>query len=148
MENTLTWKTPIHQAKNTIKVTTQRGIHKISNPAISRRFKTNDRMLQYNRLPHTVFSDTLIAKIKSRTMNNHDQLYATNFGWSRGYPMRHKSEAHHTLSKVFKDVGAPDTLVTDGAREQIKRDFRRKAREADCRISDTKPYTLWFNAAK
>ena len=143
-----TWKIPLHQAKNTIKVTTQRGIRTIANPAISRRFKTNDRMLRYNRLPHTVFSDTLIAKIKSRTMNKYAQLYATDFGWSRGYPMKHKSDAHHTLSKVFKDVGVPDTLVTDGAKETIKGDFRRKAREADCRIRDTEPYTPWSNAAE
>ena len=70
------------------------------------------------------------------------QLYATDFGWSRSYPMKHKSEAHHTLSKVCKDVGVPDTPVTGGAREQIKGDFRKKAKEADCRIRGTEPYTL------
>ena len=46
------WNISLKQACNTIKVTTQHSVHLISNPALSRRFKTNYQMLRYNLLPH------------------------------------------------------------------------------------------------
>jgi hypothetical protein len=42
----------------------------------------------------------------------------------------------------------PDTLVVDGAQEQVKGQFKKKAREADCHICQTEPYSPWSNAAK
>ena len=52
---------PLDRAKTTIIATTQRGIQHVTNPSIMRRFPTNDRMLKYNRLPHPLFTDTLLA---------------------------------------------------------------------------------------
>jgi hypothetical protein len=60
-----TWKIPLRQAQNTLRVTTQRGVRHIANPAISRRFRTNDRMLRYRGIPHTIFTDTLKSTVKS-----------------------------------------------------------------------------------
>ena len=60
------WNIPIDRAKKTVKMTTQRGIRHVVNPSIARRFPTNDRMLRYNRLPHTLFTDTLIAGTPSQ----------------------------------------------------------------------------------
>ena len=59
------WNISIGQAEDTIKVTTQQAVRHIANPALSRRFKTNVRLLRYNRLPHTVFTDTMISTVKS-----------------------------------------------------------------------------------
>ena len=143
-----TWKITLRQAENTIRVTTQRGIRNIANPALSRRFKTNDRMLRYRRVPHTIFTDTLKSRVKSKNQNTHAQVYCTDFHWTRAYPMQKESEAHHTLSKLFKDVGVPDTMVMDGAKAQTLGNFRRKLKEADCRIKQTEPYTPFSNAAE
>ena len=59
------WMIPHERAKNTIKLTTQRGIRHVTRGNITRRFPTNDRMLRYPRLPHTMFTDTLLAGQKS-----------------------------------------------------------------------------------
>ena len=41
------WGIGLQAAKQTVKVTTQRGIRSIANPSLSRRFRTNDRQLRY-----------------------------------------------------------------------------------------------------
>ena len=60
------WNIPIDRANNTVHVTTERGVRHVANPSIMRRFPTNDRMLRYNRLPHPMFTDTLIAGTTTR----------------------------------------------------------------------------------
>ena len=142
------WKISLKQAENTLRVTTQRGIRHIANPAISRRFKTNDRMLRYNRIPHTVFTDTLKSTVKSKRQNTHAQVYCTDFGWTRAYPMKTESEAHYMLSSLFKDVGVPNKMVMDNAKTQVLGKFRQKSREADCRVKSTEPHTPFSNAAE
>ena len=142
------WKITLKQAQNTLRVTTQRGVRNIANPAISRRYKTNDRMLRYNRIPHVVFTDTLKASVKSKRQNTHAQMYCTDFGWTRAYPIRKEAEAHHTLSKFFKDIGVPNTMVMDGSKAQNMGEFKRKTKEADCRTKQTEPYSPFMNAAE
>ena len=36
----------------------------------------------------------------------------------------------------------------DGAREQVMGEFRHKARQADCCVKQTEPYSPWQNAAE
>ena len=40
------WNIPIDRSKNTVSVTTQRGVRHVANPSITRRFPTNDCMLR------------------------------------------------------------------------------------------------------
>ena len=42
------WNIPIDRAKNTVLVTTQRGVRHVTNTSIMRSFPTNDRMMRYN----------------------------------------------------------------------------------------------------
>jgi hypothetical protein len=142
------WKISLKQAENTLRVTTRRGIRHIANPAISRRFKTNDRMMRYNRISHTVFTDTLKSTVKSKRQNSHAQVYCTDFGWTRAYPMKTESEAHYTLYSLFKDIGVPNKMVMDNAKTQVLGKFRQKSREADCRVKSTEPHTPFSNAAE
>ena len=60
------WNIPIYKAKNTVRVTTQRGVRYVAYPSIMRRFPTNDHMLRYNRLTHTMFTDKLLAGTASQ----------------------------------------------------------------------------------
>jgi hypothetical protein len=49
----------------------------LSKPILSHRFLTNDQMLRYKQLPHTVFTDTLFAMSVSRQGNKMAQIYST-----------------------------------------------------------------------
>ena len=136
-------------AKNTIERTTQRGVRiSCPHPSLAKRMRTNDRMLQYRRLPCNVFSDTLISGIVSKKGNKYAQIFATDFGWARAYPMKKKGEAHEALSFFFQRTGVPDRLIVDGSKEQIQGPFKTKSSEAGCRLKQTEPYSPWQNAAE
>ena len=62
--------------------------------------------------------------------------------------MRSKALVHESLSLLFARDGVPNTLVVDGAQEQVKGLFKKKAQEADCHIRQTEPYSPWSNAAE
>ncbi len=74
-------------------------------------------MLWYKRVLHTMFSDTLFAGSVLRQGNEMAQVYAMYFGWARAHPMKHKGDAHETLSLVFRRDGVPPTMVTDDSKE-------------------------------
>ncbi len=77
-------------AKATIQCTTQRGVHTIANPALSRRFRTNDCMLRYRRLRHRVFTYTMFSNTYLRRNNKCAQVFASDFGWVCVYLMKTK----------------------------------------------------------
>ena len=93
------------KALNTIHQTTQHGVCTVLHPSLSRQFKTNNRQLWYRRLPHNMYSDTLLATTVSRRGNRCTQIFATNFGWSCLFLMRLKSEAHEAFSLLFQQDG-------------------------------------------
>jgi hypothetical protein len=135
-------------ARRTVNATTQRGIRTLLHPTLSRRFRTNDRQLRYRRLPIDCFTDTLLSKTASRRNNMYAQIFATGDGWCRAYPMKLKSEAHEGLSLLFQREGVPNTMIMDGALEQVKGTFRKKCREAGVHVKQTEPHSPWSNAAE
>ncbi len=56
------WMISLEHAKQTVVMTMQRGVRTCLNPTLSQRFPTNDRMLWYKRVLHTMFSDMLFAR--------------------------------------------------------------------------------------
>jgi hypothetical protein len=76
------WNFPVEHAKRTLSVTTQRGIR--SRPdVLMRRFKTNDRMLRYNRLNTNMFTDTVEVGTLSRRQNKYAQVYVVPPNWMK-----------------------------------------------------------------
>jgi len=96
------------RAKRTVVMTTQRWVRTCLNPTLSQRFPTNDRMLRYTRLPHTVFTDTMFALTVSRQGNKMAQIYSTSFGWARAHPMKCKGAAHASVNqkKVLAEINS------------------------------------------
>jgi hypothetical protein len=80
-------------------------------------------MLRYKRVLHTMFSNTLFAGSVSQQGNKMAQVYAMSFGWARAHPMKHKGDAHETLSLVFQRNDVPPIMVTDDSKEQTKGEF-------------------------
>ena len=141
------WGIDVKTAARTVKATTQRGIRTVLHPTLSRHFRTNDWQLRYRRLPIDCFTDTLFSNTTSRRNNKCAQIFTTLDGWCRALPMSKKSQAHERLSLLLPQEGAPNTMIMDGAKEQIMGMFRCKCREAGIREKQTEPYTPWSNAA-
>jgi Reverse transcriptase (RNA-dependent DNA polymerase) len=141
------WSIPLERAKRTLTVTTQKGI-KARPTEMTRRFKTNDRMLRYNRLATNMFTDTMQSGTLSRRQNKYAQVFVIPPNWTKVYAMRTKGEAHHCLSSLFHDVGVPEKMIMDGSKEQTQGEFRKKLRDAGCIVHQTEPYTPWSDRAE
>jgi transcription initiation factor TFIIIB Brf1 subunit/transcription initiation factor TFIIB len=82
------WGIGIEAAKRTRLVTTQRGIIRMVHPSLTKIYKTNDRQLRYRRLPVTIYTDTMYSTILSRQMNKAAQIFTTDFGFVRSFPLK------------------------------------------------------------
>jgi hypothetical protein len=139
------WGIGIEAAKRTRLVTTQRGIRRMIHPSLTKIYRTNDRQLRYRRLPVTMYTDTMYSTILSRQMNKTAQIFTTDFGFVRAFPMKKEKEAHEALSLLFHRDGVPNVMVMDGAKAKVEGEFRRKLRDAGCNIKQTEPHTQSSN---
>ncbi len=71
------WMISLERAKQTVIMTTQRGVRTCLNPTLSQQFPTNDQMLQCKCVLHTMFSDRLFAGSISRQGNKMAQMAAS-----------------------------------------------------------------------
>jgi transcription initiation factor TFIIIB Brf1 subunit/transcription initiation factor TFIIB len=114
------WGIGIEAAKRTRLVTTQRGVRRMIHPSLTKRYKTNDRHLRYCRLPVTMYADTMYSTILSRQKNKASQIFCTDFGFVRDFPLKKEKEAHEDLSLLFHRDGVPNVMVMDGAKAQVE----------------------------
>ena len=126
--------------KSTVKHTPQRGIKTILHLYLSRQFKTNERLLRYNRLQYNIFTDKIQAGTVSRMMSWYDQSYSTQFGWSREHSIEKKGDAHGKLPLFFNIDGVTTKMVMYGLKEKTLGSFRKKRQEEDCHINKMEPH--------
>jgi hypothetical protein len=107
------WGIGIEAAKRTRLVTTQRGVRRMIHPSLTKRYKTNDRQLRYCRFPVTLYTDTMYSTILSRQKNKAAQIFCTDFGFVRAFPLKKEKEAHEALSLLFQRYGVPNVMVMD-----------------------------------
>jgi hypothetical protein len=68
-------------AKKTLEAASpHRAVRTVANPTADWRWLTGVRRLQYQRLHHQVFNDTMKVKVKSFHGNKCCEIHATNFG--------------------------------------------------------------------
>jgi hypothetical protein len=92
-----------------------------------------------------MFTDTMYSTIISRQQNKEAQIFCTDFGFGRSFPMKLESEAHEALSLLFHREGVPNVMVMYGAKAQTEGEFRRKLRDACCHIKQTEVHTQSSN---
>jgi hypothetical protein len=73
-------------------------------------------------------------------MNKSAQIFTTDFGFVRAFPMKKEKKAHEALSLLFHIYGVPNAMVMDGAKAQVEGEFRRKLCDAGCHIKQTEPH--------
>jgi hypothetical protein len=139
------WGIGIEAAKRTRLVTTQRGIRRMIHPSLTKRYNNNDSKLRYRRLPVIMYTYTMYSTILSRQDSKAAQIFCTDFGFVRAFPMKRESEAHEALSLLFHKDGVPNVMVMDGAKAKVEGEFRRKLRDTGCHIKQTEPYTQYSN---
>ena len=111
------WRIDLETAKKTINVTSQ-NCNRTSNPAFTRNYSTNDRMLRYKRIHQYFFMDTFFATSKGgKSTRGHTcvQLFVTDKGFIHVIPMKRKSEVLQAVKQFSKEIGAPDAIICDSA---------------------------------
>jgi hypothetical protein len=78
------------------------------------------------------------------------QVYTNGKGFDRIYPMKDKKGASvdHTLVSFIHDVGIPQTLVSDGAKEELLGAVNATCRRYHIQQKQTVPYSPWSNLAE
>jgi hypothetical protein len=135
------WGIGIEAAKRTCLLITQRGIRRMIHSILTKRYKTNDRQLRYCRLSVIMYTDTMYSTIISRQENKAAQIFCTDFGFVKVFPMNRESDSHEALSLLFHRDGVPNVMVMDGANAHVEGEFRRKLRDAGWHINLTEPHT-------
>jgi hypothetical protein len=108
------WRIDQPTAARTLKVMTQLNSQGGSE-SLSRHVGTNDRFLRYRRLKSEFYTDTFFVTGKARSTRGYTcmQIFVSDKGFVKVYPMRKVSEYPQALKLFAKDVGAPDVLVAD-----------------------------------
>ena len=94
---------------------------------MSHNYGTNDRMLRYQRLQDYFFMDAFFATKKGgQSSRGHTccQLFVTVKGFVYVIPMRRKSEVLQANKQFAKEIGAPTSIITDMAGEQMSLEVR------------------------
>ena len=109
------WNIGLETAKNTLRVTTQKGIRQSIHP-VTRRVRVDHLHLHRQRLRGTWFVDTMKAKVTSLRGNKCANIF-TNGKFTKVVPMETRADAGRSLGDFNDDVGIPERLITDGASE-------------------------------
>ena len=143
------WGIGIDKARKTLQCTTQHSIRSAILP-LTRRYRTDVMSQRLRRLSTTWYTDTLFAKETSITGNTCAQLYADGQGFINVYPIDSKEKAGETLQMIVKDVGIPNTIISDNAPEQVGKNtlFQKTCRKYNIESRSTEPYSPWQNKAK
>ena len=142
------WGIGLETAKMTIAASTQRAVRDFTHTTGGRRLKPYAWVLGMKRISGDVYTDTLIAKCKSIRGNKYCQIYVTPFHFMFARPIKLKEEAHLTLTEFFQEVGIPNRIIPDNAKEMTEGLFKKKCAKAQCRIQPGEPHFPNFNLAE
>ena len=117
---------------------------------LSRQFPTNDRMLRYRLINSVFFTDTFFvtAKGKSTRGNTCAQIFASDKGFVMIYPMQSKSMFLSALKLFCKEVGVPETLISDPSGEHRKSDVKHYCHQVGTTLRLLQESTQWANRAE
>ena len=107
------WCIGLQQAKNTIKITTQKGVRSAILP-LSRQYRV-DRVFERPLLRGDFYTDTMDARAKSLEGNKYAQVFANRDLFAIAYPMSAKSAAGDGLRQFIHYFGRPERLTFDGS---------------------------------
>ena len=113
------WGIGFETARNTIRVTTQLALRHATHP-LRRRYRTDLMSLNLRRFNETVHSDILHSRFESLAQNKCGQLFTTKSGLAVFYPFSSAASSGDALTTFTQDVGIPNSLHTDNAKEMTE----------------------------
>ena len=108
-------------------------------------------MLRYRRIEDHFFMDTLFATKKggkSSRGNTCCQLFVTAKGFLHAVPMKRKSEVYMAVKMFAKEIGAPNAIVCDMAKEQTSAELKGFLNDIGTTLHALEEGTPWANKAE
>ena len=139
------WNISVSDAKKTLQATTQNSVT-IRQGHIHRRVKTTPHHLRYRHMTGYLglfCSDTFKVNVTSLRGNKYSQLFCNRGNFSKCYSMKKKSDAHHALDSFIHDVGIPEEMLTDNAKELHLGEWGKTCRRRKIRQQTTEPNSPW-----
>ncbi len=112
------WNIGLETTKQTLQVTTQRGIKTAVHP-LHRRYRADHLHLNRRRLNGDWFTDTLFSKVILIQGSMCAQVF-NNGSFTTVHPLDSKAKVAQVLTNFADDVGIPNSLLSEGAPEIVK----------------------------
>jgi hypothetical protein len=110
----------------TLKAAARRPVRSALMP-LARRHRV-DRMFEPNRLSGIFATDTMDMRCDSMHDERCCQVFANKDFFAAACPTEKKGDACEPVDLFAQDCGAPDTLISDGAKEQVGRNSKFQAK--------------------
>ena len=123
----------------------------ISQAPLKQHAKRRFFSLQHRRISDEVFTDTIIIKRGKLSIRGfkYAQLYVCSRSrMTKVYLMKSKDQALNSLLQFFTDVGIPDKIVYDGAREFSSQAWCQELAKRHVAWHQTEPYHQHKNQAE
>ena len=144
------WRIPLQSAKRTLSVTTNNYI-RTNEGKLSRRFRTDLFQKRYRRMGGNFsrfYTDTLFFKCKTLDLSTCAQIFCNKARFTCIFPMLTKSQAHEALTSFVQEVGIPNVLHSDDAKELSQGEMRKKMTKYGIFHTMAEPYSPWENYAE
>jgi hypothetical protein len=112
------WGISLEQAKATLKCSTQTALRNILTPS-ERKVQLKAPWLNFPSIKGDFYVNSLFSKLPAVNGYKGGSLFTNGLGYDRFYPWQRKSEHADALMQFIHDVGVPQTLISDNAKEEI-----------------------------
>jgi hypothetical protein len=141
------WGIGLEASKSTLQATTQAGIRNVFAPGKRKlRFRTDH--LKYPHLKTTMYTDTMFARVPAIGGKKASQVYTNGSGNDFFFPVEKREKAITTIQTLVEGIGAPQTLVSDGAGELRSKEWKAECRRLGIVSKVTVPHSPWQNLAE
>jgi hypothetical protein len=82
----------------------------------------------------------MFSSVPSIIQSKCGQIFTTNFGFTKFVPLKSKGDAAEALQEFIMDIGIPEQIHTDGAKEMTLGNWRKTCREHSVKMSNTEKY--------
>ena len=137
----------LETSRRTMQVTTQSGIRNVLAPG-ERKLRQRLDHLRFPRMRGKWYSDTWFPSVKTCRQFKVGQIFTDGLGFDANYPQVEKKGAYLGLNSFIHDFGIPDTIVTDGAKEETLGNWQDVCRRYHIDQKQSNPYGQWRNSAE
>ena len=117
-------------------------------PRLNAKFARRHRGWKFPSIKGKFYADAMFSKVPSIHGDKGGTAFTNGFGYDRFYAWKSKSEHGNAIMSFIHDVGVPQTLVSDGAKENIEGRAKEVCREYRINQQITVPYSQWQNLAE